>query len=1009
MKIPARMTVLGSLAALLNLAADAACESIEWPMDHAREIVSRVNFEPGQVDGGCIAGQVSWDPYVMLRTPAQAIDAGKYTWLAVRMYSSEKADLLDIYYESPDKRWCLGGKLPILKGWATYRMDLTKNRWRETRTGESSKQWGGPTKRVRSLRIDPGNQADRWVAIDFVRLEEPRPGLSEGVIPEPRGEARLKRLSVPSTVEAGRPITAVAELEAITPNTPTSASIFVRLRRGKTLLRLVEQPIPAGQQQVEIRVELPTSAYWYPGPTTVEIGSCELELRPGNAAPTADCQVENPRVGSVRPPVTELRPLGGDAAILVNGKPLAGYAYLAAGGLHLDYHREVARAGVHLYCDWFGTSRHSDMGHVAPDRYDYAEFDRYFAAILDVDPQAYFIPHVGITGPRWWQEAHPEEMCRFENGKLGPTSFASERWRREMGEDLRRLIAYLQRAPYADRILGYMFYNGYTAEWQMWGTWQESRDDYSPPALRAFRAFLARRYQTDDQLRAAWQDPQTSLGTAEMPSWQKRRPDGPQVLRQPQTERQAIDFYQFIADMDADAVLHMAHIVREASEGQALVGTYYAYLTAHGINQQDSGHLAARRVFDSPDIDFLMSPPNYWYRKPGEAATFMSATDSFRLRGKLWLDESDHRTHLTEPGAGYGRADNLDETLGVFWREFAETLTKRAAVSWFDMEGGWFSDPEILAALGQAQQIAQKALAERKPFAPQIGVFVDPESFYWMRPTMANSALDLYQVATMPQSGAPWDFCLLDDIGVPDYKLYVFLNAFYVDPARREAIQAKLARNGATALFLYAPGVLGPEGFSLAGIEALTGIRIACDDREGRPQILLEAGDPLAEGLVAQSPFGDKQLTVAPLFYADDPEARIAGRLVESQRPGLVVKKVAGWTSIYSAAMPLGPGLMRNIARAAGVHVWIETDDALYTDGQYAGIHAATEGEKTLHLPGQFDVVDALTGKRLAASARQVSLPMRRAQTVLLKLEKREQPVPRDAISGLPCLTPSSL
>ena len=31
-------------------------------------------------------------------------------------------------------------------------------------------------------------------------------------------------------------------------------------------------------------------------------------------------------------------------------------------------------------------------------------------------------------------------------------------------------------------------------------------------------------------------------------------------------------------------------------------------------------------------------------------------------------------------------------------------------------------------------------------------------------------------------------------------------------------------------------------------------------------------------------------------------DARIAGRLVESQRPGLVVKKAAGWTSIYSSA-----------------------------------------------------------------------------------------------------------
>ena len=71
---------------------------------------------------------------------------------------------------------------------------------------------------------------------------------------------------------------------------------------------------------------------------------------------------------------------------------------------------------------------------------------------------------------------------------------------------------------------------------------------------------------------------------------------------------------------------------------------------------------------------------------------------NLRDGGKLWLDESDHRTHLTDPGAGYGRADTLEETLGVFWREFAEVQTKRAAVSWFDMSGGWFADPQMRAA-----------------------------------------------------------------------------------------------------------------------------------------------------------------------------------------------------------------------------------------------------------------------------------------------------------------------
>ncbi len=92
-----------------------------------------------------------------------------------------------------------------------------------------------------------------------------------------------------------------------------------------------------------------------------------------------------------------------------------------------------------------------------------------------------------------------------------------------------------------------------------------------------------------------------------------------------------------------------------------------------------------------------------------------------------------------------------------------------------------------------------------------------------------------------------------------------------------------------------------------------------------------------------------------------------------------------GWTSIYSAAMQLPAGLMRNIARSAGVHIWLESDDALYTDNQFAGIHAATAGTKLLRLPDDRPVFDAISGKPLAVQQRTVRLPMHNAETRLLR------------------------
>ena len=968
-----------------------AADLIEWGLGQPSEIIVAQHINDVRVTNGVFVGFAAWDPHFWLRCPEEGFDATRLTWLTVRMYSSDDADLLDVYYASPDGCWCLGGKLPIRKGWATYRLDLSKNVWREAEAGTASKQWGGPSKRVNSFRLDPGNQANRWIMVDRVCLEPASPGFIEGVTSEPRGTAKLKALRIPKAVEAGDTLNVSAEFEVTAPEGLTGGTAFLRLWQGAVTMSVDEQNVAFKDKALVVSAKFPVSRFWNSGKLTAEAGIYELDVAGDSVPVTAEVGFTNGSIGKVKPPVCELRSVGGDAALFVNGKPLPGFMYSVEGALHLDFHRDVAQAGVHLYSGWFGLSHCGDIGHVAPDTYDYSEYDRYFAAILETDPDAWFLPHIGMTGPLWWQRAHPEEMSLNEDGTRNPTSFASELWKRDMGGDLRKLLAHLRQSPYADRIIGYILFSGGTCEWQMWTTWKPSHDDYSPPALRAFRAFLAKRYGNDAQLRAAWADSAVTLASAEMPRGAKRYPTGPQVFRDPATERQAMDFYAFINSMTADAILHFARIAREATEGQALVGTYYAYLTAHGVNQQDSGHLAAQRVFDSPDIDFLMSPPNYAFRRPGEASLFMSATDSFRMRGKLWIDESDHRTFLSDPGSGYDRASTLEETLGVFRREFAEVLTKRAAVSWLDMGGTWFAHPAILAEMSREAAVMKQSLPHRKPFAPEVGVFVDPESFYWMRSTEANAALVLRQVVTLPQAGVPWDFCLLSDIAdarLPDYKFYVFLNAFRVNDARREAILRKLKRNNATALFVYAPGYFGSDGASLANMRALTGIRIAKDEAEGKPQVLLDPRTPLTQGLSSAEPVGAKELTVSPVFYADDPDAQVVGRLVGSQRAGLVVKSMEGWTSVYSAAMTLPPSLLRRMARQAGVHVWLETDDALYTDGRFFGIHASINGTKRIFLPFACQVTDAMSGRALSCEGQTLMLGMKRAETILLELKR---------------------
>ena len=735
-----------------------------------------------------------------------------------------------------------------------------------------------------------------------------------------------------------------------------------------------------------------------------------------------------PQAGSVKPCVVKLQQIGGDPAITVNGKPIPGmmmYIYPVRGD-SFKLHREIGNAGVHLYADCFGTENAGDLGRTASGKYDYSVYDKYFANILAADPDAFFLPHIGVTAPAWWQKAHPEELCEFSNGRKGPSSLASLLWRQEMGDDLRKLIAHLRKAPYADRIIGYSPFSGFTGEWQTWGLWDTDRDDYSAPSMRAFREFLTKRYGADATLQKAWNDPQVTLATAAVPTPAQRSPTGTAALRDPATEQRCIDWYEFSNNMMADSLLYFAKVTREATNGEALVGTYYGYLSQHGYRQTDAGHLGVEKVFDSQYIDFLMGPPCYNYRKTGETSTLISATDSLRMRGKLWIDEADPRTYLSRKDAGFGRSDTLSDTQGVFFRELAAVLAKRAAVSYYDMEGGWYSDPDLLRIVGKANELSRQSLTGRSPFVPELCLLVDINSFYWMRPTDVVGNLVGENLVAAPQSGVPFDYCLLSDMGkpwFPDYKLYLFLNAVSLDAKTRAMIVAKLKKNNATAIFLYAPGYFLDGKGSLQNMQDLTGITLAVDETEGTTQLRFKAGEPLAAGIDVAKPVGTN-MRFSPRFYgaADTNQTTLAtiatagndltpstaswepvtpGTIANANKgnnlagkPGLVLKKNDGWTAIYSSSLRLPAALLRNLARQAGAHVYVESGDATYADNRYIGVHAATAGEKTIRLPPGSEscrVKDALTGQELTVeqgtTVRTVTLTFARGETRILNLK----------------------
>jgi hypothetical protein len=70
----------------------------------------------------------------------------------------------------------------------------------------------------------------------------------------------------------------------------------------------------------------------------------------------------------------------------------------------------------------------------------------------------------------------------------------------------------------------------------------------------------------------------------------------------------------------------------------------------------------------------------------------------------------------------------------------------------------------------------------------------------------------------------------------------------------------------------------------------------------------------------------------------------------------LSVRAFPHWTSVCSLSPGLPPGLLRNLARLAGVHIYSETEDALYAGRGLIALHARDAGDRAIALPSEMVV-----------------------------------------------------
>jgi hypothetical protein len=710
----------------------------------------------------------------------------------------------------------------------------------------------------------------------------------------------------------------------------------------------------AGQTVDLPTIRIPVSKYAPSGDYTLGLRISQLPFKDGATLRIGQVRVHG-RENTVRPAKAEIRNHHGSPAVWINDTPVFAVAYSDVGAPSKKHAKQFGNAGVHLHELYSAGS----LGWLGPGQFTHDSVDHSVLTLLDGDPDAYFFPRVSIRAPEWWLRAHPGELIKYAdtsedvNDVYGGTrwpSLASELWRKQAGEALREYVRHMQKSAYADRLIGYHIDGGIYGEWHYHGS--EYLPDTSEPMTQAFRRWLRREYKDDViALRDGWKNPDVTFENAHVPLTRQRFDTDFGIFRDPNKGRQVIDYYRCHHEVLTDAILHFAGIIKEESKARSLVGVFYGY-TVNVLWPQEGGHWNLGALLNSSKIDFLCSPHSYIHRNLGEEASLRAVPGSLALHGKFFMLEADERTHLVDSANAFKFAKSARDSVAVMRRAFANSLTHNAGLWWFDMDSCWFDDSQLMDEVARMARVGRRSMELPRKRTSQIAVFASEDSIFHVTnwKSKRDKVTDLLlneQLVELARVGAPYDLYEIKDLvrnDFPEYKLYVFLNCFYVSSAVRDAINCRVKRDGKTALWIYAPGLIDETGLGADRIRSLTGIELAPGQVETQP---------------AYDPDREPELRTAPM---------------------------PGWESVYSRGPVVSSTQLRVLARKAGCHIYSELDDPFYANSSYIAIHSRSAGPRTILLPGKFDAHDAMTGKTLATGANKLCVEMEQHETIIVEL-----------------------
>ncbi len=664
---------------------------------------------------------------------------------------------------------------------------------------------------------------------------------------------------------------------------------------------------------------------------------------------------------------------------------------------------------------------------VGPDS-DFLSIERWYDKTFSQHPEALGACHVGLEPSMEWALSHPKEMTVYDRPvdwakvRQRDASWASEVWRVDSARLVQELARHLHSA-FSGRVILYQvgsgschenfplvnpYFGSYVGGWFC--------GDFSEPMLRHLRRKLREYYRGDvDRLRKAWGDPKVTFESAMPPARAERMRSEWFSFRSP-CRSQTADYYRAWSQAVEDCVLIWARAAKRGTDNAALTASPIGSILDCGLNANLVHHLMKNtfaRALSSADLDMLQSPASYVLRDLGRGDTSsMIPLGSVRLAGKLWLRDLDSRTSLVAEKSDDSPVGSLWRSPRTVWedqqllkRDTGYSLIKGGAYWWHEIEPRMYSLPEHLRVVRRLEAIARGTIHADRSTAPGLGVFVDHESNFHQ----ANSNRLIYAMnyearrLHWTHAGMACETYNLNDAAdprMPPHKVLMVTNAFRITESQVRALRALARRNEATLIWLVAPGIQANNRFDLRRASRITGFHLRAADVEALPQVsLVPARHPWSQprtmdgrtltrfggGLHEDDDSGAR--AVGPLFYVDrynENDTTILGTLDVLAKPGLAVRRMDGYVTVYCAAPYVHNALLRAIAKDTGAHLYLDTDDLVHAAADLLLVNARRSGRKMIRWPRRAGVVlDLWTGRKVARAASHWSVTMRQHETRL--------------------------